>query len=308
MLDAGIDVIGYAAFVQSRYWDYVGIHKNLDALHHYLLNTPDPDIVNYDLQTFLVTLRAAREAMPALAAATAALEPLLTEERISRKSGQPPDRAKLIRRLHSKRQQFASFFGELSDLNDVVARFFPLLLEEPDETVLSYLEMKEKIRATRGNPAEAQLDATSKRKNKTSRTGRKQSASHQKRKAKRRAPPTLNYYRPASAAVTDCVTRAQDFRVWTVPVSIKELYEQHGLELTKAQRAWLQYAKETWAKKSTMRWVPADEGGLVLGHLPQKVIDPVGSPPEIEIDRRGARRAGNGRLPSGRRLLLHAGR
>src|SRR6476619_1020514 len=41
MLDAGIDVIGYAAFVQSRYWDYVGIHQNLGALHAYLLNTPD---------------------------------------------------------------------------------------------------------------------------------------------------------------------------------------------------------------------------------------------------------------------------
>src|SRR5262245_40878009 len=78
MLDAGIDVIGYAAFVQSRYREYVGIHKNLGALHDYLLRTPEPDIVNYDLQAFLVTLSAAREAMPALAAATVALEPLLT--------------------------------------------------------------------------------------------------------------------------------------------------------------------------------------------------------------------------------------
>src|SRR6476620_11729406 len=56
MLDAGIDVIGHAAFVQSRYWDYVGIHQNLGALHEYLLNTPDPEIINYDLQVFLVTL------------------------------------------------------------------------------------------------------------------------------------------------------------------------------------------------------------------------------------------------------------
>ena len=55
MLDAGIDVIGYAAFVQSRYREYAGIHKNLDALHEYLLNTPEPDIINYDLQAFLVT-------------------------------------------------------------------------------------------------------------------------------------------------------------------------------------------------------------------------------------------------------------
>ena len=56
MFDAGIDVIGYAAFVQSSYREYVGIHKNLGALHDYLLNTPEPDIINYDLQAFLVAL------------------------------------------------------------------------------------------------------------------------------------------------------------------------------------------------------------------------------------------------------------
>ena len=90
MLDAGIDVIGYAAFVQSRYREYAGIHMNLDALHAYLLDTPEPEIINYDLQAFLITLRAAREAMPALAAATVALEPLLTEERIFRKPEKIP--------------------------------------------------------------------------------------------------------------------------------------------------------------------------------------------------------------------------
>src|SRR6185312_1356352 len=31
MLDACVDVIGYAAFVQSRYRDYAGIHNNLGA-------------------------------------------------------------------------------------------------------------------------------------------------------------------------------------------------------------------------------------------------------------------------------------
>src|SRR3954451_20915149 len=98
MLDAGVDVIGYAAFVQSPFRDYPGIQKNLGALHHYLLNTPDPDIVNYDLQAFLVTLRAAREAMPELAATTAALEPLLTQDRIFRMS-RPPEYARLIRRI-----------------------------------------------------------------------------------------------------------------------------------------------------------------------------------------------------------------
>jgi hypothetical protein len=283
MLDAGIDVIGYAAFVQSKYRQYPGIHKNLDALHDYLLNTPEPDIVNYDLQAFLVTLRAAREAMPALAGATAALEPLLTEERIFRTSGRPPEYAKLIRRIYNKRQQFAKFSGGLSDLNEVVAGFFPLLQEEPDEIVLSYLEMKEKIRATRGNPIQAGLDATSKGNDRESRISPKQRAAQLKRKTERKARPKLNYYRPASAAVADRVTRAKDFRVWTVPASIKKLYEQHGRELARAQRSWLQYAKETWPKKSTMRWVPSDEGGIVLGYLTQKVIDPVSSPPEMNL-------------------------
>ena len=282
MLDAGIDVIGYAAFVQSRYREYAGIHKNLGALHDYLLNTPVPDIINYDLQTFLITLRAAREAMPALAAATSALEPLLTEERIFRLSGRPSESAKLLRRIHSKRQQFARFFGGLDDLNEVVAGFFPLLQEEPDETVFSYREMKEKIRATRGSSLQAPPDATNKDDNKKSRNP-KRAATDRKLKAERRVRPKLNYYRPASAAITDRITRAQDFRVWTVPASIKELYELHGRELAKAQRSWLHYAKETWADKSTMRWVPTDEGGLLLGHLAQKVIDPVSSPPEVNL-------------------------
>jgi cobaltochelatase CobT len=142
--------------------------------------------------------------------------------------------------------------------------------------------MKEKIRATRGSQQQAQQDATNKDEDKKSRNP-KQDAPDLKRKTARRARPKLNYYRPASAAVTDQITRAQDFRVWTVPASIKELYEQHGRELAKAQRSWLQYAKETWAKKSTMRLVPSDEGGIMLGHLAQKVIDPVSSPPEINL-------------------------
>ncbi len=47
--------------------------------------------------------------------------------------------------------------------------------------------------------------------------------------------------------------------------------------------SWLRYARETWAKKSTMRLVPSDEGGFVLGYLTQKVIDPVSSPPEMDL-------------------------
>jgi hypothetical protein len=163
MLDAGIDAIGYAAFVQSEgYEKYPGIHKNLGALHEYLLSTPEPEIINYDLQVFLIVLRAAREVMPALAAATAALESLLTEERIfSIRGRRLPEYDKLPRRIDTKRQQFAEFFGELSDLNEVVARFFPLLLQKPDETVLSYREMKEKILATRRNSLHVQLEVAS---------------------------------------------------------------------------------------------------------------------------------------------------
>jgi hypothetical protein len=282
MLDAGIDVIGYAAFIQSKYREYAGIHKNLAALHEYLLNTPVPDVSNYDLQAFLVTLRAARETMPALAAATIALEPLLTEDRIFRVSGRPPEYAKLIRRIHNKRRQFAKFFGRLDDLNEVVARFFPLLQEEPDETILSYLEMKEKIRSTRGTLLQKQPNVTKNDDNKKSRPHSKQHAPHLKRRTDRRAPPKINYYRSASAAVADRITRAEDFRVWTVPASIKELYERHGRELTKARMSWLRYAKEAWAKKSTMRWVPADDG-ITQGYLTQKVIDPVSSPPEMDL-------------------------
>ena len=282
MLDAGIDVIGYAAFVQSRYREYAGIHKNLGALHEYLLTTSGTDIINYDLQAFLITLRVARETVPALAAATTALEPLLTDEQILGTARRPHENAKLIRRIYSKRHQFAKFFGRLADLNEVVAGFFPLLMEEPDEAVLSYLEMKERIRATLGSPLQGQLDAPNKEKNK-SRTYPEQHAPDFERKTERKARPKLNYYRPASAAVKDQITRAQNFRVWTVPASIKELYEQHGRELTKAQKSWLQYAEETRALKSTMRWVPSEEGGFLLGYLTQKVIDPISAPPEVTL-------------------------
>jgi Cobalamin biosynthesis protein CobT VWA domain len=283
MLDAGIDVIGYAAFVQSRYREYAGIHKNLGALHEYLLTTSETEIINYDLQAFLITLRVARETVPALAAATTALEPLLTDEQILGTARRPHENAKLIRRIYSKRHQFAKFFGRLADLNEVVAGFFPLLMEEPDEAVLSYLEMKERIRATRGSSLQGQPDASNKETNKTSRMHPEQHAPDLKRKTERKARPKLNYYRPASAAVKDQITRAQNFRVWTVPASIKELYEQHARELAKTQKTWLQYAEETRALKSTMRWVPSEEGGFLLGYLTQKVIDPVSAPPEVTL-------------------------
>jgi cobaltochelatase CobT len=283
MLDAGIDVIGYAAFVQSRYRDYAGIHANLGALHAYLLATSDPDIINYDLQAFLITLRAAREAMPALAATTHALEPLLTDDLLFRQAGRPAEGLKLLRRIHTRRQQFAKFFGGSSDPNEIVAGLFPLLLEEPEDTVLSYLEMKEKISATRGSLAQAPPDATTQAEHNEPQVRLKRNSSGPKRKTERRSRPRLNYYRPASAAVTDRITRAQDFRVWTVPASIKDTYEQHARELAKMQMSWRRYAKETWANKSTMRWVPADDGEIMHGYLTQKLIDPLGNPPEVNL-------------------------
>jgi cobaltochelatase CobT len=32
-----------------------------------------------------------------------------------------------------------------------------------------------------------------------------------------------------------------------------------------------------------MRWIPSDEGGVLLGYLTQKVIDPVSAPPEVTL-------------------------
>src|SRR5262245_26171591 len=157
IFDAGIDAMGYAAFFQSKYQEYPGIHINLDALHQYLLRTPE--IPNYDLQAFLTVLRAAREVLPDLAAKTAALEPLLTDEGISSIFiRRDPDYTKLIRRIDDKRQQFARFFLRLSDFNEALAAFFPLLLQDPDETILDYREMTEKIRAARKLPKQMDGD------------------------------------------------------------------------------------------------------------------------------------------------------
>src|SRR6476660_7852641 len=164
-----------------------GIDQNLGALHEYLLTTSETEIINYDLQAFLITLRVARETVPALAAATTALEPLLTDEQILGTARRPHETAKLIRRIYSKRHQFAEFFSRLSDLNEVVAGFFPLLMEEPDETVLSYLEMKEKIRATAGSPLQGQPDSANKENNKKSRMHPEQHARDRKRKTERKA-------------------------------------------------------------------------------------------------------------------------
>jgi cobaltochelatase CobT len=295
IFDAGIDAMGYAAFFQSKYQEYPGIHINLDALHKYLLRTPE--IPNYDLQAFLTVLRAAREVLPDLAAKTAVLEPLLTDEGISNIfRRRDPDYTKLIRRIDEKGQQFTKFFGRLSDFNEALARFFPLLLQDPDETPLNYRGMTEKIRAVRER--RKQMDAEhgeededkdedkdnkeKKKKKKIFRGVAKQHAFLLRPKRTPGVPPGLYYYRGASKEVIDRISRGQDFLGLTVPNSIKELYEQHGLGLAREAVAWRRFAKETWAGKSAMRWVLADEG--VRSHyLAQRVANPLSALPEDNL-------------------------
>jgi cobaltochelatase CobT len=292
IFDAGIDAMGYAAFLQSKYREYPGIHINLDALHKYLLRTPE--IPNYDLQAFLTVLRAAREVLPDLAAKTAALEPLLTDEGISKIfRRRDPDYTKLIRRIDDKRRQFAGFFARLGDFNEALASFFPLLLQDPDETLLNYREMKKKIRAVRerqkqmdvGNDEEGEDDKDKKEKKKKNKLFRrvvKQHAFLLRPKRKPGMPPRLYYYRGASKEVVDRISRGQDFLGLTVPNVIKELYEQHGLGLAREEAAWRRFAKETWAGKSAMRWIPADEG-IRSRYLAQRVADPLGALPEDNL-------------------------
>jgi hypothetical protein len=68
MLDAGIDVIGYAAFVQSRYREYAGIHKNLASTVS--VNSPRSSIMIAGLSH-----HSARRARPCPRRPAAALEP-----------------------------------------------------------------------------------------------------------------------------------------------------------------------------------------------------------------------------------------
>jgi cobalamin biosynthesis protein CobT len=292
IFDAGIDAMGYAAFFQSKYQEYPGIHINLGALHQYLLRTPE--IPNYDLQAFLTVLRAAREALPDLAARTAVLEPLLTDQSISKIfRRRDPDYTKIIRRIDEKRQQFAKFFGRLSDFDEALAGFFPLLLQDPDETPLNYREMMERIRAVRERrkhtdaedeegDEDTEEDKGKKKKKKIFRGIVKQHASLLRPKRKPGVPPSLHYYRGASKEVVDRISRGQDFLGLTVPNTIKELYEQHGLGLAREQAAWRRFAKETWAGKSAMRWTMADEG-IRSHYLAQRVANPLGALPEDNL-------------------------
>jgi len=237
MFDAGLDAMGYVAFALSEYANYPGTQNNLQALHGYLLKTPDLQIMHYDLAAFLIVLRAAREAVPELAARTVDLEPLLAEERIFQLAGKRPSEfSRILRGLFSKRQQFAKFFGALRDFNDVLAAFFPLLQHEPDETILDYRALMEKIRATSSNAGAASHKDPSES-TKQTRQKHKRDARRKTRHSKGEAP-NLDYYLPVAAAVTDRVTRPDQMASWPiVPATIKALYLAHARELGRTQRA-----------------------------------------------------------------------
>jgi len=284
MFDAGLDAMGYVAFASGEYTKYPGIKNNLQALHEYLLKTPNLQIMQYDLAAFLIVLRAARETLPELAARTLDLEPLLSEERIFQLSGKRRSEfSRIIRGLFNKRQQFAKSFHPLSELNEAVAAFFPLLQHESDKTILGYRALMEKIRAASKNAGAGAI--------KEPPASGKQPGSRHKRSApprkKRRANgevPNLDHYLPVAAAVRDRVTRPDQFANWpVVPATIKDLYLQHARELTRTQRNWDQYAKETWPAKSTMCWQIVGDGGNRPLHLTQTVIDPFSQPPEVKL-------------------------
>lgn len=280
MFDAGLDAIGYAAFVSSETAAYPGIEDNLRALQRYLLNTSNLEIMQYDLAAFLIVLRAGREALPTLAAATADLAPLMTEERIFQLSGKRPSEfSRVLRGLFGKRRQFAQFLGSPGGLNDAVGAFVPLLQHEPDETILDYRALMEKIRATSQNAGGA---ARAPAAHDGPERARKRRASPRKRRAG--GGRALDLRRPVADAVIDRVTRPDQFASWPiVPTAIKDLYRQHTREFAKAQKAWDRYAKETWPARSTMRWQIVDEGGSRALDLAQSVADPFAQPLEAKL-------------------------
>jgi hypothetical protein len=282
MFDAGLDAMGYVAFASSEYAKYSGIQQNLQALQGYLLKTPNLQIMQYDLAAFLVVLRAARETLPELAAGTLDLEPLLTEQRIFQLSGKRPSEfSGIIRGLFNKRQQFAKFFHPLNALNEALAAFFPLLQHEPDKTILDYRALMEKIRAVSKNAGAGAIKEPVS--NKQPGSGRKRAAPRKKRHANGEVP-NLDRYLPVADSVTDRVTRPDQFASWPiVPATIKDLYLQHARELTRTQRTWDRYAKDTWPANSTTRWQIVDEGGSRPLHLTQTVINPFSQPLEVKL-------------------------
>jgi hypothetical protein len=291
MFDAGIDAIGYAAFALSEYRQYLGIQNNLAALHHYLIGTPDLIIEQYDLSAFLIVLSAAREAIPELAALTSALAPLLKEERIFQLSRRmPSEYSKLLRRLYNNRADLAALFRKLDghspgqnnlgdvniEWNEVVAALFPLLQQEPDELRLGYQGLADRIRSTSGG-AEGEYKAVA---DQPVAKKRKQPASRHKYVMRT----DLGYYRPAADAITDHVTRPDQFVAYPkVPDTIKAEYARCAREHAKAQKIWDGYARETWAAKSTMRWQIVEEGGSRPVNLERIIMDPLGRPMEMKL-------------------------
>jgi hypothetical protein len=281
MFDAGLDAIGYVAFASSEYANYPGIQNNLKALREYLITTPNLQIMQYDLPAFLILLRAAREALPQVASATPDLEPLLTEERIFQLSGRRPSEfSRLIRGLFERRQHVAKFFHALPELNEAVAALVRLLQHEPEHTALDYRALIQRIRAT---AHQAGGGSTHEPVSTKAAGKQKRSAPRKKRPANGKAP-NLDRYLPVAPAVTDRVTRPDQFASWpVVPAAIKDLYLRHAREFGRAQKAWDQYAKETWPAKSAMRWQIVDEGGSRPLHLAQSVADPFNQPLEVKL-------------------------
>jgi len=156
------------------------------------------------------------------------------------------------------------------------------LQHEPDETRSDYRTLMERIRAASKNAgagAAKEPPVSDERAGKK----RKRAASRKKRHAGG-ARPDLDRYLPLDDAVTDRVTRPDQFASWPiVPAAIKDLYLRHARELARAQRTWDQYAKETWPARSTMRWQIVDEGGSRPLHLAQAVADPFGQPLEVKL-------------------------
>src|SRR5262249_51813737 len=149
----------------------------------------------------------------------------------------------------------------------------------------------EKIRAVREHQKrmdaeyEEEDEDKKEKKNKKKKTFRrivKQYAFLLRPKRKPGGPPSLYYYRGASKEVVDRISRGQDFLGLTVPTAIKELYERHGLGLAREQVAWRRFAKETWAGKSAMRWILADEG-IRSHYLAQRVVNPLSELPEDNL-------------------------
>ena len=136
----------------------------------------------------------------------------------------------------------------MSELNEAVAAFFPLLQHDPDKTILNYRALMERISAASKNAGAGAIKAPP-ASDKKSASRHKRSAPRKKRHANGEVP-NLDYYLPVAAAVTDRVTRPDQFVSWPiVPATIKDLYLQHARELTRTQRAWEQYAEGNVARQ-----------------------------------------------------------